>query len=105
MLSQLFGISEPVLFGVLIRYKFKPLYVTLISSGLGAAFLSIFSIQSNSYVLAVVPSYLMYIYEGRQLLFYLIISLAVVGLAFLLTCIFAIPKEITVEEKINSLAT
>lgn len=32
MLSQLFGISEPVLFGLLIRYKFKPLYVTLITS-------------------------------------------------------------------------
>lgn len=101
MLSQLFGISEPVLFGLLIRYKFKPLYVTLISSGLGAALLSIFNIQSNSYGLAVVPSYLMYIYEGRQLLFYAIISVAVVALAFLLTCIFAVPKELTIEEKVD----
>lgn len=100
MLSQLFGISEPVLFGLLIRYKFKPLYVTLITSGVGAALLSIFNIQSNSYGLAVVPSDLMYIYEGKQLLFYTLISLGCVVVAFLLTCAFAIPKEITRKEKI-----
>ena len=98
MLSQLFGISEPVLFGLLIRYKFRPLYVTLLTSGIGAAILSIFRIQSNSYGLAVVPSYLMYIYEGRQLLFYTLISLGCVALAFVLTCIFAVPKELTIEE-------
>ncbi len=100
MLSQLFGISEPVLFGLLIRYKFKPLYVTLVTSGIGAALLSIFNIQSNSYGLAVVPSYLMYIYEGHQLLFYTLISLGCVALAFLLTCAFAVPKELTNKEVI-----
>lgn len=101
MLSQLFGISEPVLFGLLIRYKFKPLYVTLITSGVGAALLSIFNIQSNSYGLAVVPSYLMYIYEGHQLLFYTLISLGCVAVAFLLTCAFAIPRDLTRGEKIT----
>lgn len=101
MLSQLFGISEPVLFGLLIRYKFKPLYVTLITSGVGAALLSIFNIQSNSYGLAVVPSYLMYIYEGHQLLFYTLISLGCVAVAFLLTCAFAIPMDLTRGEKIT----
>lgn len=100
MLSQLFGISEPVLFGLLIRYKFKPLYVTLITSGVGAALLSIFNIKSNSYGLAVVPSYLMYIYEGKQLLFYTLISLGCIAVAFLLTCAFAIPKELTKKEEI-----
>lgn len=100
MLSQLFGISEPVLFGLLIRYKFKPLYGTLITSGVGAALLSIFNIKSNSYGLAVVPSYLMYIYEGKQLLFYTLISLGCIAVAFLLTCAFAIPKELTKKEEI-----
>lgn len=94
MLSQLFGISEPVLFGVLIRYNFKPLYMMLISSGVGAALLSIFGIQSNSYGLAVLPSYLMYIYEGRQLLLYALVSLISVALCFALTYLFAIPKEV-----------
>lgn len=94
MLSQLFGISEPVLFGILIRYNFKPLYMMLITSGIGAALLSIFNIQSNSYGLAVLPSYLMYIYSGYQLLFYALISIGAVVLSFILTSLFAIPKEI-----------
>ena len=94
MLSQLFGISEPVLFGIQLRYNLKPLFVMLTTSGLGAALLSIFRIQSNSYGLAVIPSYLMYIYEGRQLLFYLLISVFTVVCCFVLTCLFAIPQEV-----------
>lgn len=100
MLSQLFGISEPVLFGILIRYNFRPLYMMLISSGIGAALLSIFKIQSNSYGLAVLPSYLMYIYDGHQLLFYAIISVFSLVLCFVLTSLFAIPKEITEPDEV-----
>ena len=40
-MSQLFGVSEPVLFGVHLRYNLKPLYMMLISSGFGAALLSL----------------------------------------------------------------
>ncbi len=98
MLSQLFGISEPVLFGIQLRYNLKPLFVMLTTSGLGAALLSIFRIQSNSYGLAVIPSYLMYIYEGRQFLFYLLISLFTVACCFVLTCLFAIPQEVSEKE-------
>lgn len=94
MLSQLFGISEPVLFGIQIRYNLRPLVIMLCSSGLGAALLSILNIQSNSYGLAVLPSYLMYIYEGRQLLWYFIVSLVSVTLCFALTYMFGIPKEV-----------
>lgn len=93
MLSQLFGISEPVLFGIQLRYNLRPLIIMLCTSGLGAAFLSILSIQSNSYGLAVLPSYLMYIYEGRQLLWYLTVSVCSVALCFALTCMFGIPRE------------
>ncbi len=56
MLSQLFGVSEPVLFGLLIRWNLKPLlcvvYVRFRRSNL-----AIFHIQSNSYGLAVIPSF------------------------------------------------
>lgn len=99
MLSQLFGISEPVLFGIQLRYNLKPLFVMLTTSGLGAALLSIFRIQSNSYGLAVIPSYLMYIYEGRQLLFYLLISVFTIVCCFVLTCLFAIPQEVVEAEE------
>lgn len=94
MLSQLFGISEPVLFGIQLRYNLKPLIIMLCSSGLGAALLSILNIQSNSYGLAVLPSYLMYIYEWKQLLWYFIISIFSVSVCFILTYLFGIPKEV-----------
>lgn len=94
MLSQLFGISEPVLFGIQLRFNLRPLLIMLFTSGTGAALLSIMNIQSNSYGLAVLPSYLMYIYEWRQLLWYFIISVLAVVMCFVLTCLFGIPKEV-----------
>ena len=100
MLSQLFGISEPVLFGIQLRYNLKPLIIMCASSGLGAAILSIFHIQSNSYGLAVLPSYLMYIYEGYQLLVYLLVSIFVVVFCFIATYMFGVPQEaICIDDK------
>ena len=100
MLSQLFGISEPVLFGIQLRFNLKPLCIMLFSSGIGAALLFIMNIQSNSYGLAVLPSYLMYIYEGHQLIWYFLISLFSTILCFVLTCLFGIPQEVMVEDTI-----
>lgn len=99
MLSQLFGISEPVLFGIQLRYNLKPLIIMLFTSGLGAASLSLLNIQSNSYGLAVIPSYLMYIYEGRQCLWYLVISICSVALCFVLTYLFGVPEEAMLPEE------
>ncbi|GEO59349.1 sucrose-specific PTS transporter subunit IIBC [Companilactobacillus bobalius] len=96
--SQLFGVSEPTLFGILIRYNFRPLIVTVLTSGFGAAILSIFKVAANSYGLAVVPSYLMYIYDARDLIIYTIVSLLTVVVAFVATNMFAIPKEILVAD-------
>ncbi|MCD7809238.1 MAG: glucose PTS transporter subunit IIA [Erysipelotrichaceae bacterium] len=101
MLSQLFGISEPVLFGIQLRYNLRPLMIMCASSGLGAAILSIFHIQSNSYGLAVLPSYLMYIYNGYQLLVYLLVSILVVVFCFIVTYMFGVPQEaIDAEEEV-----
>lgn len=93
MLSQLFGISEPVLFGLHLRYNLKPLIIMLGTSGLGAALLSILNIQSNSYGLAVIPSYLMYIYDWRQLAWYFAISAFSLVMCFIFTYLFGVPKE------------
>lgn len=101
MLSQLFGISEPVLFGIQLRFNLKPLIIMCTTSGIGAALLSIFHIQSNSYGLAVLPSYLMYIYEGHQLLYYFLVSVFVVVLCFILTYLFGIPQEAINPDKEN----
>lgn len=98
-MSQLFGISEPVLFGLHLRYHLKPLYMMLLSSGLGAALLSLFQIRSNSYGLAVLPSYLMYIYDNYQLVVYFLVSIFTVVLCFTLTKMFAIPQEILIDDE------
>ena len=98
-MSQLFGVSEPVLFGLHLRYNLKPLYIMLFSSGLGTAILSIFRIQSNSYGLAVVLSNLMYIYNSYQLLVYFAISVITVVVCYTLTKLLAIPDEILVEDE------
>lgn len=103
MLSQLFGISEPVLFGIQLRYNLKPLIIMCASSGLGAALLSIFHIQSNSYGLAVIPSYLMYIYESYQFIVYLLVSIFVIGFCFIVTYIFGVPHEAIDGEDVNEL--
>lgn len=97
--AQLFGVSEPTIFGVLIRYNLKPLFVTVLSSGIGAAVLSIFKVAANTYGLAVLPSYLMYIYNFRDLLIYAIISVLTVILAFVLTNLFAIPEQVLHEDR------
>jgi Phosphotransferase system IIA components len=60
--------------------------------------LSIFKVAANSYGLAVVPSYLMYIYNARDLIIYTIVSLLTVVVAFVATNMFAIPKEILTED-------
>ncbi|MCC0682903.1 PTS beta-glucoside transporter subunit IIBCA [Clostridioides sp. ZZV14-6345] len=99
MLSQLFGISEPVLFGIQLRYNLKPLIIMCASSGLGAAILSILHIQSNSYGLAVLPSYLMYIYDGYNLITYLLVSIFVVVFCFIATCLFGVPQEAIDEDE------
>lgn len=99
--SQLFGVSEPTLFGVLIRYNFKPLVVTVLTSGIGAGVLSVMSVAANSYGLAVVPSYLMYIYNARDLLIYTVVSLLTVAVAFIATNMFAIPKDILKSDQVQ----
>lgn len=91
-MSQLFGISEPILFGIHLRHDLKSLYVMLFASGLGGALLQILGVRSNSYGLAVLPSYLMYIYDGTQLISYFIVSIVVTVVAYILTAKFALPK-------------
>lgn len=103
MASQVFGVSEPTIFGVLIRYNIKPLIVTVVTSGLGAAVLSIFNVAANTYGLAVLPSYLMYIYNFRCLIIYTIVSILTIIVAFVLTNMFAIPDQVLKPDKAKNL--
>lgn len=72
--TQLLGVSEPALFGVVMRYNMKSLYIMIAFSAIGGAILSVLGIQANFYGLAVILLPLMYIYDWNQLLGYLVVS-------------------------------
>jgi len=98
-LTQLLGVSEPALFGVVMRYSMKPLYVMIACSAVGGMILSVLNIKANSYGLAVILSPLMYIYEWNQLVTYIVVGIVIFIAAFVFTSLFAVPKEVMVEDK------
>lgn len=97
--TQLLGVSEPALFGVVMRYSNKPLYVMIACSAFGGAILSLLGIQANSYGLAVILSPLMYIYEWNQLIAYLVVSIITFVVAYVITYLFAVPKSVMLEDE------
>ena len=97
--TQLLGVSEPALFGVVMRYSNKPLYVMIACSALGGAVMSLLGIQANSYGLAVILSPLMYIYEWNQFIAYIIVSIITFIVAYVVTYLFAVPKSVMIENE------
>lgn len=91
-ITQLLGVSEPALFGVVLRSGIKALGIMLICSSLGGGILALLHIKANSYGLAVILSPLMYIYDFSQLLTYVIVGILIFILGFVLTKMFGIPK-------------
>jgi len=92
--TQLLGVSEPGLFGITLRYGTKPLAAMLAGSAIGGAVLSILGVQANSYGLAVILSPLMYIYEPYQLITYITVGVLTFIFTFVMTYLFAVPKEL-----------
>lgn len=92
-ITQLLGVSEPALFGIVLRSGIKALGIMLLCSSVGGGILALLNIQANSYGLAVILSPLMYIYDFSQLLTYIILGVFVFVLGFVLTQLFGIPKD------------
>lgn len=86
--TQLLGVSEPALFGVVMRQGTKAIAIMVASSALGGMILSLLKVQANSYGLAVLLSPLMYMYNPYQLIAYLSTGVFIFLLAFILTKIF-----------------
>lgn len=97
-LTQLLGVSEPALFGITLRYGIKPLGVMLAGSAIGGAVLSFLGIQANSYGLAVILSPMMYVYDGKQLMTYIIVGILTFTITFIMAYLFAVPKELMQED-------
>ncbi|UXR44267.1 PTS transporter subunit EIIC [Staphylococcus simulans] len=92
--TQLLGVSEPALFGVVLRSGLKPLTIMLLASSLGGGILALLHIKANSYGLAVILSPLMYIYSLSQLVTYIIVGIFTFVIAFLVTKLLCKTKEV-----------
>lgn len=92
-ITQMLGVSEPALFGVVMRTGMKAILVMLGSSAIGGMVLSLLGIQANSYGLAVLLSPLMYIYDPYQVITYVVVGIATFVLAFILTNVIVIKKS------------
>lgn len=91
--TQLLGVSEPALFGVVLRSGIRALGIMLFCSSIGGGILALLKIKANSYGLAVILSPLMYIYDFSQLLTYVIVGILIFILGFTLTKFFGISKH------------
>ncbi|MGM0216786.1 beta-glucoside-specific PTS transporter subunit IIABC [Enterococcus sp. AZ109] len=91
-LSAFLGITEPAMFGVNLRYK-RPFGFALISSAIGAAFLSLFNTQATAYV---PPSVLtLPVFIADNFIVVLIGGVLIsAGLACVLTFLFGLPEEV-----------
>ncbi|MFR3754516.1 MAG: glucose PTS transporter subunit IIA [Enterocloster sp.] len=93
MLSQLFGISEPVLFESSCVTISVPLSLCCLRPAWGQRFCPCWEYSQILWT-GGASSYLMYIYKGNQLMWYFIISMCSVACCFFLTCLFGIPQEV-----------
>ncbi|WP_312740129.1 PTS transporter subunit EIIC [Cedecea neteri] len=83
--TQLLGVSEPALFGIVMQSGVRAIAVMLCSSALGGMVLSLLSIKANAYGLAVLLSPLMYLYDRYQFITYITVGVAVAAFAFICT--------------------
>ncbi|VED51186.1 PTS system sucrose-specific transporter subunit IIBC [Raoultella terrigena] len=87
-ITQLLGVSEPALFGIVMQSGIRAIVVMLTSSALGGMVLSLMAIKANSYGLAVLLSPLMYLYDRYQFISYITVGIAVFIFAFIATTLF-----------------
>lgn len=104
-ITQVLGVSEPALFGVVMRTGMRAIGVMLTSSAIGGMVLSLLGIQANSYGLAVLLSPLMYIYDPYQVITYVLVGIGTFVLAFILTNIFVMGKAEKVAESTGGTTT
>lgn len=97
-ISSLLGIGEPALFGVILRYNVKPFILMCLVSGLGGMASMLVGLKATANGVSTIPGLILYIYEPRQLIFYILIAVMTFALAFVLTWFFAVPKDVLLED-------
>lgn len=86
-ISAYFGITEPAMFGVNLRYKF-PFYAALIGSALGSIFLSLNGIQASAIGVGGLPGFISII--PQYIPMFLVGMLIALIVPFALTCALSI---------------
>ena len=85
-LSAFLGITEPVIFGVNLRFR-KPFVLSLLAGALGGALSALLGLAGTSNGITIIPGSMLYVGNGQlpQYLFMVAVSFA---LGFTFTCLF-----------------
>ncbi len=95
--SALLGIGEPALFGVILRYGLKPFILSCCVNGVAGMVAMWLGLKGSGNGITTIPGILLYIYSSNQLIMYVLLAAAVFATAFILTWLFAVPKEVMEE--------
>lgn len=96
-ISSWFGIGEPAIFGVNLRYSIKPMITGAAASAITGMLTILAGLKGTANGVTCIPGILLYIYSGRQMLLYILLSIATIVLSFTLTWFFAVPEELMEE--------
>lgn len=99
LIPALFGISEPVMYGLTFP-KVKPFLFGCVGAGVAGCFASVMGLEAKGTGASMLPGALLYLQGG--LLLYLLVLIIAAGVAMALTLVFAKEKEDSENRKITS---
>ena len=94
--SAFFGITEPAIFGVNLRYG-KPFVMALIGGAVGGFTASILGLKATGMAVTVIPGTLLYL--NGQILQYILVNVIAIAVAFILTWMFGFSDKM--KEKVE----
>ena len=97
-ISAWLGICEPAIFGVNMRYSMKPMVIASLVSGVAGLIAMLVNLAGTANGVTGIPGILLYIYDTNQLVMYIGLSIATAIASYILTSMFAVPKEVMIEE-------
>ncbi|HEM5137925.1 TPA: PTS glucose transporter subunit IIA [Streptococcus suis] len=96
-LSAFLGITEPVIFGVNLRFR-KPFLLSLIAGAIGGAVASLLGLAGNGMGVTIIPGATLYVGNG-QLFQYILMVAVSFALGFALTYLFGFEDEVEAAPK------
>lgn len=97
-LSQMLGVGEPGMFGFLLRYTMKPFVGACLVAGCTGLIATILGLTAKGMGAGGLIGFLLYMYDGNQLMLYFILIAITAVASFIITWLFTVPKEFMEEE-------